>query len=65
MLKKNLADDMDRYAKQISNLNNQIRMVERSKLSKEEITDRVERFKVQRNKLAAVANAKWKATMEQ
>ena len=65
MLKKNLADDMDRWAKQISNLNNQIRMVERSKLSKEEITDRVERFKVQRNKLAAVANAKWKATMEQ
>ena len=52
-------------SKQISNLNNQIRMVERSKLSKEEITDRVERFKVQRNKLAAVANAKWKATMEQ
>jgi hypothetical protein len=65
MLKKSLADDMDRYAKQISNLNNQIRMVERSKLSKEEVTDRVERFKIQRNKLAAVANAKWKATMEQ
>ena len=60
MAKKNAATQMDAFAKQMTVLENQNRMIMRSKLPEEEITKRVEANKERRNELAKRANEYWK-----
>jgi hypothetical protein len=50
---------MDAYAKQMTALENQNRLIMRSKLPEDEITRRVEANKKQRNELAKRANQYW------
>ena len=59
MFKKNAATQMDAYAKQMTALENQNRLIMRSKLPEDEITRRVEANKKQRNELAKRANQYW------
>lgn len=59
MFKKNAATQMDAFAKQMTTLENQNRLIMRSKLPEDEITRRVEANKKQRNELAKRANQYW------
>ena len=59
MFKKNAATQMDTFAKQMTALENQNRLIMRSKLPEDEITRRVEANKKQRNELAKRANQYW------
>ena len=59
MFKKNAATQMDAFAKQMTALENQNRLIMRSKLPEDEITRRVEANKKQRNELAKRANQYW------
>ena len=60
MGRKNAATQMDAFAKQMTVLENQSRMIMRSKLPEEEITKRVEANKKKRNEIAKRANDYWK-----
>lgn len=60
MVKKNAATQMDAFAKQMTVLENQNRMIMRSKLPEEEITKRIEANKERRNEIAKRANDYWK-----